>query len=63
MILAEGTGGTIGYVKAADLNAGEVSSPDGVLIYQEMASLRTIPLYESDGETIIGSFVVGNTSH
>ena len=61
---AIGTNGVEGYVKTTDLNGLSVSSPQEVIAYQETnKDGRSIPLYESDGTTVIGEFIVkGSTS-
>lgn len=46
LILAEGTNGTVGYIRAED----EVSAENG--------SGRSIPLYAADGQTVIGEFAI-----
>lgn len=63
LILAVGEGGTTGYVRTSDLNGEEPSSPEEAQTLQEERikngdTGRYIPLYESDGETIIGTFKV-----
>ncbi len=63
LILAVGEGGTTGYVRTSDLNGEEPSSPEEAQTLQEERikngdTGRYIPLYESNGETIIGTFKV-----
>ena len=58
LILAVGDNGVTGYVRSSDLNE-DVSTPEDALLHTE-SSGRYIPLYESDGETVIGQFYVGN---
>lgn len=64
LILAQGVDGTIGYVRAADLNGPDFTSPEEAVAYQE-ANRRLegglIPLYASDGVTVIGEFLVSAT--
>lgn len=55
LILAIGTNGKEGYVRAEDLNS-EVNTLEEALMY--VPADFEIPLYEEDGETIIGSFLV-----
>jgi hypothetical protein len=63
LIAAVGTNGARGYVKATDLNGPSFSSPQEAIAYQEAnRDGRSIPLYESDGTTVIGEFVIGNGS-
>lgn len=60
LILAMGKDGTVGYVKAADLEGPELNTPEEALAYQmQRPNQWEIPLYREDGETVIGSFVVG----
>lgn len=71
LVLAEGLDGTQGYVYSSDLNADMVDSPEEALLlikkYKEMwenapvgevVVARYIPLYDSDGKTIIGDFPI-----
>lgn len=71
LIYAEALDGTRGYVYASDLNADRANTPDELLVlnakYQEIWNnapagevviARFIPLYESDGITIIGEFPI-----
>ncbi len=60
-------GSTHGYVKESDLNCaagGGVTSPTQALAWDTASRNRniSIPVYESDGATVIGTFVVGNAS-
>lgn len=63
LILVETAEGVSGYVYKSDLDeasGANVSSPREALSWQEAAQdLRKIPVYEVDGITQIGSFVVG----
>lgn len=65
LILAIGTNGKTGYVKAADLNMSNITTPDQAVAFAsyvesqialQTQSPPTIPLYESDGVTVIGEF-------
>ena len=59
LILAMGNGGTIGYVKSADLEGPEVRTPEEALAYQrQRPDRREIPLYAEDGVTVIGTFEI-----
>lgn len=59
LIEAIGTNGKIGYVRAADLNPPESSGPAQAMAQQQSGeSSRVIPLYASDGVTVIGQFVL-----
>jgi hypothetical protein len=59
-------GGIIhGYVKATDLScaeSGDVKSPAEALTWDKESRNRniSIPVYESDGTTVIGTFIMGD---
>ncbi|WP_144940629.1 hypothetical protein [Paenibacillus sp. 32O-W] len=58
LIRAEGGDGVVGYVKASDMNPS-FSSPEEAIANQEAIEeigYRSIPLYDSDGKTVIGEF-------
>lgn len=60
LVLAEGKNGEIGYVKASDLNDFQPSTPEEAIAYQSQRPIsRTVPLYASDGETVIDTFIIG----
>lgn len=62
LIKAEGENGVIGYVKSSDLDP-QVSSPEEAIVYMksiENVDYISIPLYKSDGKTVIGEFRLGN---
>jgi bla regulator protein BlaR1 len=60
LMTARGENGVDGYVKASDLLGPHFSSPEEAIAYQEAikaaSGYRSIPLYESDGKTVIGEF-------
>lgn len=60
LIQARGNNGNIGYVKNADLNLDyAVETPsDAIYAMTARGGDRTIPVYASDGETIIDTFTV-----
>lgn len=71
LVLAEAIDGTRGYVYASELNADQAGSPEELIaiveenkkIWEEapvgqVVVSRYIPLYESDGETVIGEFPI-----
>jgi len=61
LIQAEGIDGTVGYVRSTDLEVGKFNSPEEAVVYQatqKNSNGRTIPLYDADGETIIGNFKI-----
>lgn len=64
LIYAQGIDGTLGYVKASDLSGNEKSPAEALqkqMLREKSDSAMYIPLYMSDGETIIGSFKLENT--
>lgn len=61
LISALGENGVVGYVKRADLDALSIDNPMEAESYESYKPIcRTIPLYECDGETEIGVFVINN---
>lgn len=61
LILAEGVDGNQGYVKSSDLNADMPKSPEEAVKMMKSKSLneaRFIPLYDSEGKTVIGKFKI-----
>lgn len=60
LVLAIGEGGAVGYVRATDLNGPMPKTPEEAL--QQMMSnagkQRRIPMYDIDGRTVIGVFVI-----
>ena len=61
LILAEGISGNIGYVKSSDLNGPMPVSAYAAIQIQTSQS-RVIPVYESDGITVIDTFVIDATT-
>ncbi|WP_394192047.1 metal ABC transporter substrate-binding protein [Paenisporosarcina quisquiliarum] len=59
LISAIGIDGTIGYVKKDDLDGPMPKTPEEAVRLTKEAKPREIPLYDVDGETIIGKFIVG----
>ena len=60
-------GNTNGYVKESDLNCaggGDVKSPAEALAWDKVSQNRniSIPVFESDGATVVGSFDIGNAN-
>ncbi|WP_429842377.1 hypothetical protein [Brevibacillus sp. FIR094] len=58
LLKATGENGVEGYVKTSDLRP-PVSSPEEAIAFQkitEATGYRSIPLYETDGKTVIGEF-------
>ncbi len=58
LVLAEGNDGTVGYVKAKDIETADIETPEEAIAYEANRTAYTVPLYASDGETVIGSFTV-----
>ena len=58
LISAIGENGVEGYVKATDLDGPAAKNPTEAV--KQVRANRIIPLYESDGETVIGSFIIQN---
>ncbi|MFJ7185065.1 metal ABC transporter substrate-binding protein [Lysinibacillus xylanilyticus] len=58
LISAIGIDGTVGYVKKEDLNGPQPKTPEEAVKLNE-AKPREIPMYDVDGENIIGKFIVG----
>jgi hypothetical protein len=59
--------GIAGYVKASDLNCaagGDVKSPAEALAWEKVSQHRnvSVPVFQSDGVTVIGSFILGNAT-
>ena len=60
LIAVSATNGRDGYAYAADLNGPMPSSPEEATTWNEThGGTRAVPVYESDGETVIGEFVIG----
>ncbi len=62
LISARGIDGTIGYVKGTDVFEPTPSSPEEAVkrqLEKEARGLYTVPLYDSDGKTVIGEFMMG----
>lgn len=57
LIRAVGIDGTVGYVRAEDLDDG-VSTPTEAIVAMQTKQSILVPLYKSDGETVIGSFLL-----
>ncbi|WMJ77477.1 MULTISPECIES: hypothetical protein [unclassified Sedimentibacter] len=57
LIAAQGIDGTYGYILSNDLYGPEFSTPEEAVNWQEKHNgKRVIPLYASDGKTVIGEF-------
>lgn len=67
LIAVVATNGKVGYAYAAEMDAAwgpEPTSPEHALQMQEERAGTTVsvPVYQSDGETVIGEFVMGDTT-
>jgi len=61
LMAAIGVDGTFGYILTSDLYSDSPKTPEEALERQKnRKSPIFIPLYESDGKTIIGEFQMGN---
>ena len=60
LILVEGENGVLGYVYKTDLDGPKANTPEEqVKIWDLNRKPRPISVYESDGLTVIGEFIVG----
>lgn len=61
LVRVSATNGRAGYAYKTELNGPEPTSPADALAQQEAneGKSRSIPVYESDGDTVIGEFVIG----
>ncbi|WP_434510380.1 hypothetical protein [Desulfitobacterium sp. AusDCA] len=63
LVQTVGVDGTEGYVKYSDLMGPEVNTPEEAAAYmKEKHGPRMIPLYASDGQTVIGKYKAGGLS-
>jgi len=58
LILAQGENGIIGYAKKVELEGPKPKTPEEAVKLNN-TSPREVPLYDVDGETIIGKFFIG----
>ena len=58
LILAQGENGKIGYAKKLDLEGPKPKTPEEAVKLNNRPP-RELPLYDVDGETIIGKFWIG----
>lgn len=56
------TNGKLGYAYSKDLQGPEINTPEEALEFMESVKGTTlmVPVYESDGETVIGEFQAGS---
>jgi len=59
LIEAMATNGEVGYVRGSDLTLPATTPEDNIRNNDVYARGFTIPVYASDGKTVIGEFVVG----
>lgn len=61
LVAVQATNGLSGYAYATEIEGPTPTSPAEALAQQEAneGKSRSIPVYESDGETVIGEFVMG----
>ncbi len=62
MVEVVGANGVKGYVKSADLEPSFSLPEEAIAFQEENKNGRSIPLYESDGTTVIGEFIVKGSS-
>lgn len=58
LIAAYGIDGTFGYVLATDFDSNPCNPTEAIAQQNKNGNLRVIPLYDKDGETVIGEFVI-----
>ena len=58
LILVEGIDGTVGYVRSNELNNDGVLTPADAIESMKNRENRLIPVYMSDGETVIGLYEI-----
>jgi hypothetical protein len=58
LISAYGIDGTLGYVKKEDLHEPPPKTPEEAVRLTKQSRSKEIPLYDVDGETIIGKFLI-----
>ncbi|MGO4699428.1 hypothetical protein AB4Z50_34880 [Paenibacillus sp. 2TAB26] len=65
LIKAEGKNGVVGYVKSTDLEPSMSSIEEALAYNKSMEKLGyvSLPLYETDGKTIIGEFIIYSSSN
>lgn len=62
LILAKGVDDIVGYVKNTDLNRSMAKSPQEAAKAVQTRGAYFIPLYKSDGKTVIGKFKITSTT-
>lgn len=60
LISAKNSQGIVGYVRASDLYNDEVYTPEDAIAAMSIERANSIPMYLSDGITMIGTFEVTN---
>ena len=62
LLLVAGVDGTVGYLKKADAFGDQPNTPEEAMAYMEKQEQeknngpKMIPMYDSDGKTVIGEF-------
>lgn len=61
LILVETTDGKTGYARKVDMDGPNFKSPEAALAWQRAHAnaARRIPVFNADGMTVIGQFVIG----
>lgn len=60
LILAQGTNGRVGYLRKSEIFGKMPKTPQQAVAMNAQAQIsRKVPLYASNGTTIIGTFIVG----
>lgn len=62
LIAAVATNGKSGYIKRSDFEEDVAENPEEAVQMMKNSSSRKIPVYESDGVTVIGEFIIGDSS-
>lgn len=62
LIKAYGIDGTMGYVKKEDLHTPMPKTPEEALKLTKEAKDIEVPLYDINGETVIGTFLLDSSS-
>jgi hypothetical protein len=63
LIKAWGVDGNLGYVLKSDLDGDKPKNPEEAIAQQKLQKGdRTIPLYDVDGKTVIGKFIMSGAA-
>ncbi|MBE7190922.1 MAG: hypothetical protein INR66_00385 [Gordonia polyisoprenivorans] len=58
LVQAYATNGAVGYIKGSDLNSVPVAASPSAALAANSHGDRTVPVYKSDGVTVVGQFVI-----